>query len=151
VWGRIKGVEIPWDLLFYYTGLLMSLTWCFLGISMLISTLTRSSDVAQGAAFIVWLTMLLFIDLILLGVMIQERLPPETAVAIALANPLQVFRIATMMLLDSQLVLLGPTAYVVLDNFGQSGFIAYALIYPVLLGTLAAGLGFFLFKRSDLP
>ena len=95
--------------------------------------------------------MLLFIDLILLGVMIQERLPPETAVAIALANPLQVFRIATMMLLDSQLVLLGPTAYVVLDNFGQSGFIAYALIYPVLLGTLAAGLGFFLFKRSDLP
>ena len=149
--GRIKGVEIPWDLLFYYTGLLMSLTWCFLGISMLISTLTRSSDVAQGAAFIVWLTMLLFIDLILLGVMIQERLPPETAVAIALANPLQVFRIATMMLLDSQLVLLGPTAYVVLDNFGQSGFIAYALIYPVLLGTLAAGLGFFLFKRSDLP
>jgi len=150
-WGGMKGVEVPWDLLVYYTGLLMALTWCFLGIGMLISTVTRSSDVAQGAAFVVWLTLLLFIDLILLGVMIQEHLPPESAVAIALANPLQVFRIATMLLLDPQLVMLGPTAYVVLDHFGQTGFIVYAMLYPVVLGSAAAGLGFFLFRRSDLP
>lgn len=150
-WGSMKGVEVPWDLLVYYTGLLMSLTWCFLGIGMLISTVTRSSDVAQGAAFVVWLTLLLFIDLILLGVMIQEHLPPDSAVAIALANPLQVFRIATMLLLDPQLVMLGPTAYVVLDHFGQVGFIIYAMLYPVALGSAAAGLGFFLFRRSDLP
>ena len=150
-WGGMKGVEVPWGLLVYYTGLLMALTWCFLGIGMLISTVTRSSDVAQGAAFVVWLTLLLFIDLILLGVMIQEHLPPESAVAIALANPLQVFRIATMLLLDPQLVMLGPTAYVVLDHFGQTGFIVYAMLYPVVLGSAAAGLGFFLFRRSDLP
>jgi len=150
-WGGMKGVEVPWGLLVYYTGLLMALTWCFLGIGMLISTVTRSSDVAQGAAFVVWLTLLLFIDLILLGVMIQEHLPPKSAVAIALANPLQVFRIATMLLLDPQLVMLGPTAYVVLDHFGQTGFIVYAMLYPVVLGSAAAGLGFFLFRRSDLP
>jgi ABC-2 type transport system permease protein len=151
IWGGVKGVDVPWDLLVYYTGLLMSLTWCFLGIGMLISTVTRSSDVAQGTAFVVWLTLLLFIDLILLGVMIQEHLPPESAVAIALANPLQVFRIATMLLLDPQLVMLGPTAYVVLDHFGQTGFIIYAILYPVALGSAAAGLGFYLFRRSDLP
>ena len=40
-----------------------------------------------GAAFVVWLTLLLFIDLILLGVMIQQQIPAETMVAIALANP----------------------------------------------------------------
>jgi ABC-2 type transport system permease protein len=151
IWGGVKGVDVPWVLLVYYTGLLMSLTWCFLGIGMLISTVTRSSDVAQGTAFVVWLTLLLFIDLILLGVMIQEHLPPESAVAIALANPLQVFRIATMLLLDPQLVMLGPTAYVVLDHFGQTGFIIYAILYPVALGSAAAGLGFYLFRRSDLP
>ncbi|MEN8177478.1 MAG: ABC transporter permease subunit [Pseudomonadota bacterium] len=150
-WGLVKGAEVPWDLLLYYTGLLMALAWCFLGIGMLISTLARSSDVAQGAAFVVWLSLLLFLDLILLGVLIQEYLPPETAVAIALANPMQVFRTATMMLFDPQLVLLGPTAYVILDAFGQSGYIAYAIAYPILLGTAAAGLGFLLFKRSDLP
>ncbi|MES9813808.1 MAG: ABC transporter permease subunit [Candidatus Thiodiazotropha sp.] len=150
-WGTVKGVEVPWHLLLYYSGLLMALAWCFLGIGMLISTLTRSTDVAQGAAFVVWLTLLLFLDLILLGILIQEHLPPETAVAIALTNPMQVLRTATMMLFDPQLVLLGPTAYVILDNFGQSGYITYAMLYPVALGTACAGLGFFMFKRSDLP
>jgi ABC-2 type transport system permease protein len=151
IWGGIKGAEIPWNLFIYYTALLMALAWCFLGIGMLISTLARSSDVAQGAAFIIWLLLLLFIDLILLGVMIQEQLPPETAVAIALANPLQVFRTATMMLFDPQLVLLGPTAYVILDHFTQAGYIAYAVIYPVVFGSVCAGLGYFFFRRSDLP
>lgn len=150
-WGVIKGVDVPWNLLVYYTGLLMALAWCFLGIGMLISTLARSSDVAQGAAFVVWLTLLLFLDLILLGVMIQEQMPAESAVAIALANPMQVFRTASMMLFDPQLVLLGPSAYVILDHFGQTGYIIYAFTYPIVLGTAAAGLGYFLFKRSDLP
>lgn len=151
IWGVIKGSEIPWNLFIYYTALLMALAWCFLGIGMLISTLARSSDVAQGAAFLVWLLLLLFLDLILLGIMIQEHLPAQSAVAIALANPLQVFRTATMMLFDPQLVLLGPTAYIILDNFTQTGYIAYAVAYPVLFGSICAGLGYFLFKRSDLP
>ena len=151
VWGVIKGSAIPWDLFVYYTALLMSLAWCFLGIGMLISTLTRSSDVAQGAAFITWLVLLLFLDLILLGIMIQENLPPETAVAIALANPLQVFRTATMMLFDPQLVLLGPTAYIILDNFSRAGYIVYAVAYPIAFGSICAGLGYYIFKRSDLP
>ncbi len=151
IWGLLKGSQIPWDLFVYYTALLMSLAWCFLGIGMLISTLARSSDVAQGAAFIIWLILLLFLDLILLGIMIQENLPPETAVAIALANPLQVFRTATMMLFDPQLVLLGPTAYIILDNFSQAGYIAYAVVYPIAFGSICAGLGYYIFKRSDLP
>jgi ABC-2 type transport system permease protein len=151
VWGVVRGVEVPWGLLIYYTALLMALAWCFLGIGMLISTLARSSDVAQGAAFVVWLTFLLFLDLILLGIMIQESMPPDSVIAIALANPMQVFRTASMMLFDSQLVLLGPAAYVILDNFGRAGYIAYALIYPVLLGTACASVGYLLFRRSDLP
>ncbi|WP_303907883.1 ABC transporter permease [Thiohalomonas denitrificans] len=147
----VKGAEVPWATVSYYTGLLVALAWCFLGIGMLISTLARSADVAQGAAFVVWLTLLLFLDLILLGIMIREHLPPETAVAISLINPMQVFRTATMLLFDPQLVLLGPAAYIILDNFGNAGYIAYAVLYPTLLGTLCAALGFFFFRRSDLP
>lgn len=151
IWGVVKGSEIPWTLFTYYTALLMALAWCFLGIGMLVSTLARSADVAQGAAFLIWLLLLLFLDLILLGILIQGHLPPETAVAIALANPMQVFRTATMMLFDPQLVLLGPTAYIILDNFSQAGYIAYAVIYPIFFGTACATLGYYFFKRSDLP
>ena len=150
-WGATKGAAVPWALFIYYTGLLMALAWCFLGLAMLLSTLTRSADVAQASAFVLWLTLLLFLDLILLGVMIRGHLPPETAVALALINPLQVFRTAAMLLLDQQLVMLGPSAYVILDAFGQAGYIAFALFYPTLLGTLSAWLGYVLFKRSDLP
>ena len=150
IWGALSGAEIPWKLFTYYTGLLMALSWCFLGIGILISSLARSVDVAQGAAFIVWLTLLLFLDLILLGVMIQQQVPAETAVGIALANPMQVFRTGTMMLFDPQLVLLGPSAYVILDTFGNIGYMIYALAYPTLLGTLAAWLGYVVFRRGDL-
>jgi len=151
LWGLVRGAEVPWEQFGYYSGLLMSLAWCFLGIGMLISTLARSADVAQGGAFVVWLLLLLFLDLILLGAMIRQSLPPEAAVAIALANPLQVFRTASMMLFDPQLVLLGPTAYMILDGFGKAGYIAFALAYPVALGSLCAGLGYLLLRRSDLP
>lgn len=151
IWTIVKGAEIPWVLFLSYTGLLLALAWCFLGIGMLISTLARTADVAQGLAFVVWLTLLLFLDLILLGIMIREGLPSETAVAIALVNPLQVFRTAAMILFDPQLVILGPSAYVILDAFGEVGYILWATVYPILVGTVCAFSGYYLFKKGDLP
>lgn len=150
VWGVLSGGDVPWQMFIYYTILLMSLAFCFLGIGMLISTLSRSSDVAQGAAFMVWLILLLFLDLILLGVMINGQVSPDLAVAVALANPMQVFRTATMMLFDPQLVLLGPSAYIILDAFGQAGYMAWAMLYPLFIGFICALTGYVYFKRSDL-
>jgi len=150
-WGLGKGIEIPWAQVIYYTGFLLSLAWCFLGIGMLVSTLARTSDVATGIAFIIWLGLLLFMDLILLGMLIRQGMPSETVIALALFNPMQVFRTAAMMLFDPQLVLLGQSAYVILDNFGKQGYILWALLYPVGLGTLCAWFGYVIFKRSDLP
>ncbi|RMG29469.1 MAG: ABC transporter permease [Gammaproteobacteria bacterium] len=150
-WGVARGAAIPWTQVTYYTGFLFSLALCFLGLGMLISSLARTSDVAIGAAFILWLFLLLFMDLILLGVLVRGGLAPEGVIAIALANPLQVFRTATMMLFDPQLVLLGPSAYVILDHFGHTGYLLWALFYPALLGLAAAGTGYVLFRRGDLP
>ncbi len=151
VWAALKGAEIPWGQVIFYTALLIVLAWCFLGIGMLISSLARSADVAQGAAFLIWLVLLLFLDLILLGIMINDGSSAETVVMIALLNPLQVFRTGAMMLFDPQLVLLGPSAWVILDNFGQVGYLVWALVYPIVLGAICATLGFVIFKRGDLP
>lgn len=151
VWAAAKGAEIPWGQVLFYTLMLLVLAWCFLGIGMLISSLARTADVAQGAAFIIWLVLLLFLDLILLGIMIQNGSSSETIVLIALLNPLQVFRTGAMMLFDPQLVLLGPSAWVILDTFGHIGYLIYSIIYPLALGTLCAWLGYYFFKRGDLP
>jgi len=150
-WAVLQEIPVPWKIFGVYTALLASLAWCFLGVGMLISTLARSTDVAQGAAFVVWLFLVLFLDLILLGVLIQEKLPAELAVSISLANPLQVFRTAAMMLFDPHLVLLGPSAFVILDAFGNFGYLVWSVAYPAALGTLCAALGFFVFRRGDLP
>lgn len=149
--AMIKEIEIPWDMFGYYTALLAAMAACFLGLGMLISAIARSTDMAQGAAFLTWLILLLFLDLILLGVMIQGRVAPEVAIGIALANPLQVFRTAALALFDPQLIVLGPAAYVILDTFGATGYKLFALAYPTALGLIAAGLGYFIFRRGDLP
>ena len=151
IWASIKGADIPWLLFLSYTGLLLAVAWCFLGIGMLISSIARSSDIAQGLAFMVWLTFLLFLDLILLGIMIREGLPSDTAVILSLINPLQVFRTAAMVLFDPQLVILGPSAYIILDHFTETGYIIWSIVYPVTLGTLSAYAGYYLFKKGDLP
>ncbi|MFO1327307.1 MAG: ABC transporter permease subunit [Rubrivivax sp.] len=147
----VKGIEVPWSIFGYYTALLAVMCACFLGLGMLISALARSTDMAQGAAFLVWLLLLLFLDLILLGVMIQGKLRPEMAVTLALANPLQVFRTAALALFDPQLIVLGPSAFVILDLFGAAGYKVFALAYPALLGLVTASLGYAVFRRGDLP
>lgn len=147
----IKGIDVPWGIFAYYTALLAVIAACFLGFGMLISSLARSTDMAQGAAFVVWLTFLLFLDLVLLGVMIQGKVNPELVVTLALVNPLQVFRTAALALFDPQLIVLGPSAFVILDMFGVVGYKVFALAYPLLLGILSSALGFWVFRRGDLP
>jgi len=150
LWALVTDIEVPWDIFGYYTGLLASLSWCFLGIAILISVLSRSADIAQGVAFFVWLLLLLFLDLILLGVLIQEQMPAEIAIGIALFNPLQTFRTAALMLFDPQLIVLGPAAFVLFDLFGTLGYKAFALLYPAAIGSVCALLAYRSFRRGDL-
>ena len=150
LWALVRGFDVPWAEFLFSTGLLVALTGCFLGIGMLISTVAKTSDVAQGAAFTVWLVLLLFLDLILLGAMVRQQMPAEVIVSIALVNPMQVFRTASMLVFDPELILMGPAAHVILDVFGRTGFLIYGFVYPILFGLVSAGLGFVLFRRGDL-
>ena len=59
----IKGGELPWKMLLVYSALLFSLCAVFLGIAFFISTLVKSHDVAVGVSFVVWITLLAFIDI----------------------------------------------------------------------------------------
>lgn len=151
LWGLTKSVGIPWKLVFVDIAFLVVLIWCFLGFGFLISSATRSTDVAQTIAFLLWLVLILALDLVLLGLLIRQQLPAEVVVAIALLNPLQVFRTGSMLLFDPQLVLLGPAAWTIFDIFGETGFLVWAFSYPLVLGGLASALGYWLFRRSDLP
>ncbi len=149
-YGLARGHQVPWAPIALYSGLIAALASCFLGIGFLISALSRSTEVALGASLLVWLTLVALLDLLLLSILIQNQIVPEVVIGIALANPLQAFRTASMILFDPQLILLGPASYVILDHFGVGGYVAWALAYPCALGLAFAALGYWRFSRSDL-
>ncbi len=150
VYGVIKGGELPWKMLLIYSALLLSLCAVFLGIAFFISTLVKSHDVALGASFVVWITLLAFIDIALIGLMLQNRWDDNFIIAIALLNPMEVFRVGAISLFDPELTVMGPVAYFLLDTFGHTLFLIYAVFYPIVLGILFALLGFYAFKKRDL-
>ena len=151
IYGAVRGVRVPWLELGFDIGLLLVMIFAFVGLGFLISAVTRSVDTAQTLAFIIWLVLVLGLDLVLLGALIRGRMAIEGVVAIAMLNPLQVFRTGSMLLFDPQLVLLGPTAFTVFDIFGRAGFMVWSFAYPLILGLVTALGGWAIFRRGDLP
>jgi ABC-2 type transport system permease protein len=150
VWGVARGAEVPWDIFFYYMGLILALNIQFLGISFFISSAVKTQEVALGIAFFVWLALLAFIDILLIGMLSRNFGSAELVYSIALANPLQVFRVGAIALFDPELAVIGPAAYFILDEFGKTFFAFFAIAYPVVMGAIFGLLGYMIFKRRDL-
>lgn len=148
--GVFKGAKIPWDILFLYSGLLFSLSSAFLGIAFFISSIVKSSEVALGLSFFVWIFLLAFIDIALISLMMQNRLSEELIIGIALLNPMEIFRVAAISLFDPALTVMGPVAFYILDNIPQVVFVLFAIFYPIIVGLGFAWLGFSIFSKTDL-
>ena len=150
VFGLFSGGEMPWKMVFLYSALLFSLSFVFLGLAFFLSTMVKSTDVALGSSFVVWIAMLAFIDIALMGLMLQNRMSDEMIIAIAMLNPIEVFRIGAISLFDPELTVIGPVAYYLLDTLGPKLLIVYALVYPILVGALFAYFGYIAFRKKDL-
>jgi ABC-2 type transport system permease protein len=150
VFGLFKGGEIPWRMVLLYSTLLFSLSFVFLGLAFFLSTLVKSTDVALGSSFIAWIIMLAFIDIALIGLMLQNRVSDEVIIVAAMLNPIEVFRIGAISLFDPELTVIGPVAYHLLDTLGTKLLILYAIIYPIAIGVLFAFFGYIAFRKKDL-
>jgi ABC-2 type transport system permease protein len=150
VWGLFKGGELPWAMVSLYSLLILSLCLVFLGIAFFISTLVKSHDVGLGLSFAVWIVLLAFIDVALIGLMMQNRFPDGIIITIAMLNPLEAFRIGAITLFDPELTVIGPVAYYLLDTLGHRLLMLYAILYPITLGALFALFGYTLFRKKDL-
>lgn len=150
VFGLFKGGDIPWKMVVLYSILLFSLSFTFLGIAFFISSVVKSTDIALGSSFMVWIVLLGFIDIALIGLMLQNRVNDEVIISIAMLNPIEVFRIGAISLFDPELTVIGPVAYYLLDSLGAKLLMIYAVLYPLILGAIFAYLGYRIFKRKDL-
>jgi len=150
VWGVISNIDVPWDMFAFYSFLLAAMVFCFLGIGMFISVRVSSQNIAISAAFIIWLVLVAFLDLILMGVMLKTRMDPQAIIFVGMVNPLQVFRTAVLALFDAKLTVMGPASYYILDTVSRPVFIFFSVLYPILLGFLFAILGIRYFNRNDI-
>jgi ABC-2 type transport system permease protein len=150
IYGVIIGASVPWDILILYSGLLFALSSAFLGIAFFISSFVKSSEVALGISFFVWIFLLAFIDIALISLMMQNRYEESMIIAIALINPMEIFRVAAISLFDPELTVMGPVAFYILDTFNQWAFVLFSILYPILLGLAFAVFGYKIFSKKDL-
>jgi len=150
IYGIFKGADVPWSIFFLYTGLLFAMSSAFLGIAFFISSIVKSSEMALGISFFIWIFLLAFIDIALISLMMQQRMNTELIIGIAMINPMEVFRVSAISLFDPELTVMGPVAFYILDMMSQKVFVFISIVYPVLLGVLFAFLGFKIFAKKDL-
>lgn len=150
LWGMFQGIDVPWDLFALYVVLLAVLTFCFLGIGMMISVKANTQTHAIGSAFILWLLLVALLDIILMGAMLKLRISPELVIGFGMINPLQVFRTGVLVLFDPSLTVMGAASYYILDTVGRGIFITFSIIYPLLLGFMFLWLSLRSFKNNDV-
>lgn len=146
----IASGDVEFTIIFLYSGLLGFNALAFLGIAFFISSIIKGQEFAMGLILLIWLTLIAFIDIALIGFMIKNALPETMIYVIALLNPVQVFRISAISLFDPALSVIGPSSFFILDTFGKGGLIAYSLIYPTFIGLIFSVVGYRVFKKRDL-
>jgi Cu-processing system permease protein len=112
-------------------GLAALLTLAMLSVGLLVSVLSRKSSAAVGFAVVIWLALAFAGDLGLMGSAIIFRLHLWPLFALALANPLEVFKMAVLAGTHASLDTLGPVGRYAVENYGHA-------LWAIFAGTLAA-------------
>ena len=150
VWALFRGQSDTLSVILLYTGLLLSSSLYFVGLSFLISSVVKTQEAGLAIALLIWLTLIALLDVVLLGFLIKGQMPENIIYTLALLNPVQVFKIAALSLFDPVLSVLGPASYFILDIFGNTLLIGYALLYLAGFGLLFLCLGMHRFASHDL-
>jgi Cu-processing system permease protein len=90
-----------------------------LSLGLLISAAVRKSSTAVGIALFLWLVLVFFGDLGLMGTAFVVRLDIAQLFALALINPLQLFKMAAILAVRSNLEVLGPAGIYAVRTYGS--------------------------------
>ena len=106
-----------------------------LSVGLLISAYSRSGARAIGFAVFLWLFFIVISDLGIMGTSVLMDLGIKQVFTLALFNPTEVFKIASVLILSPRFEVLGPVGTYALNTFGQDGLL-YLLISVLVLWTL---------------
>lgn len=122
-----------------------------LGLGLLISAFASTASTAVGLALAVWFGLTVLGDLGLMGTTLATGMSAPWLLTGALANPLQVFKLAALLVLRGGLEDLGPAGLYATQRFGEWTLpLLVALLFGWILAT-AVGSIFTLRRRGVLP
>ncbi len=144
-----NGAANPWSYI-QLVGLAFLLALTMLSLGFVISAFTRKAGVAIGISLFVWLAFVFVGDLGMMGTAVAMRLTISELFWLASVNPLQVFKMASVLLINATLDVLGPAGFYALQTYGSAvmalflGILAAWVIVPLTLAYLR------FHKRGDL-
>lgn len=118
-----------------------------LSIGFLISSLVRKGSTAISIALFIWLLLLIFGDLGIMGTSMVLKLGVGQLFTLTMLNPMQIFKIAAILNIRGSLEVLGPAGIYALRTYGEQ-------LMPGLIGVLLAwtllpmAAAFYAFRRS---
>lgn len=131
-------------------GFAFALALGMLSVGFLISALVRKAAVATGVALFVWLVLVFVSDLGLMGSSLAFKLPIDTLFSLALLNPLQLFKMSSLLSINATLDVLGPAGIYAMRTYRDTLVWLFlgALTAWIVLPLLGAYLQFY--RRGDL-
>ncbi len=125
----MAGADVPLAPFIGQMALTLLLGWSCLALGTLVSVLVRRGATAVGIALLLWLTLVFISDLGIIGSAIALQLRASTLLWLTLLNPLQVFKIAVIQLMEGNLEVLGSAGLYARDALGDT-------VLPLLSGIL---------------
>jgi Cu-processing system permease protein len=107
----------------------------------------RKGSTAISIALFIWLLLLIFGDLGIMGTSMVLKLGVGQLFTLTLLNPMQIFKIAAILNIRGSLEVLGPAGIYALRTYGSQlmpGLIAVLLAWTLLPLTIS----FYAFRRS---
>ncbi len=101
-----------------FLGLSMLVALASASVGLSISAMSSSASTAGGVALFAWLVLVLLGDLGLMGTSLVMEMSVGTMMALALFNPLQVFKLATVVTIRGGAEVLGPSGLYATQTFG---------------------------------
>lgn len=128
---------VPWGFLGRALAVCGALTWAFVGVGLAISTTVREPSRAVVYVLGVWALAVALLDFVLVGVMLQWRVPAGAVFAAAAVNPVEAARLALLAGASPALDTLGPVGVFLVARVGSTWLFLIGVLWPLAAGTIA--------------
>ena len=120
---------------------------CFLSIGFLVSVYSTKASKAIGISVFLWLLFIILGDLGIMGTTVAMDLGIKQVFGLALLNPAEIYKIASVLVLSPRFEILGPVGIYAVRTFGQQGVFLLLFSFMILWVLIPFGLAYIVFTR----